>query len=88
MNWLWSYLPLCILVAFLVYGEAYHTFDPGYVFSIFFLSVLSKNSMCLEQEVSQPELIMLSGLQVSFSIYPFHLIHISQPVIKGSSSLN
>ena len=87
-NWLWSYLLFCILVAFLVHGEAYHTFGPGYVFSIFFLSILSKNSVCLEQEVSQPELIMLSGLQVSFSIYSFHLIHFSQPVIKDSSSFN
>lgn len=58
-------------------------------FSIFFLSILSKNTVYLDQkEASKPKVTMLSCLQVSFSIYSFHLIHKSQPVIKDSSVLN
>lgn len=83
-----SYSLLCFLVAFLAHGDAYLIFDPGYVFSIFFLSILSKTIGHLEQKAAtKPELIRLSCLKVFFSIYSFHLIHISQPVIKVVLSL-
>lgn len=58
-------------------------------FSILFLSILSKNTVYLDQkEAFKLKFTMLSCLQVSFSIYSFHLIHKSQPVIKDSSVLN
>lgn len=42
-------LLLCMFSTFPVHGDAYLTFDPGYVFPIFFLSILSKNIVFLEQ---------------------------------------
>lgn len=47
-------------------------FDPRYVFSIFFLSILSKNTVYLKQKgVSKPELIMQFCLESPFQFILF-----------------